>query len=98
VPSDVIGSTTTVKCLACERKGIKKLGFLTVVKRNKFLLGVLFGFWIFAIFPVPFINLAGYEEDVLISILQPVLIATGLITIPFILMMIAWQKRAPKQN
>jgi hypothetical protein len=42
--------------------------------------------------------LAGYEGDVLISILQPVLITTGLMTIPFILMMIAWQRKAPKQN
>jgi hypothetical protein len=71
---------------------------LAVVKRNKFVLAVLAGFWIFTVFPVPFINLAGYEGDVLISILQPVLITTGLMTIPFILMMIAWQRKAPKQN
>ena len=98
VPDHVAGGATTVKCVSCHRKGVKKLGFLTVVTRNKFILGVLAGFWIFTVFPVPFINLAGYESDVLISILQPVLIATGLMTIPFIFMMIAWQKRAPKQN
>jgi hypothetical protein len=98
VPDDVSRSATTVKCVVCQRKGVEKLSFLAVVKRNKFILGVLAGFWIFTVFPVPFINLAGYEGDVLISILQPVLITTGLMTIPFILMMIAWQRKAPKQN
>jgi hypothetical protein len=29
------------------------------------------------------------------SILQPVLIATALMTIPFVFMMIAWQKKSP---
>jgi hypothetical protein len=67
-----------------------------VLRRNKFIFGVLAGFWLFAIFPVPFIDLTGYEGDVLITILQPVLIATGLMTVPFVFMMIAWQKRAPK--
>ena len=95
-PSDVTGSTTTIKCIDCQRKGVNKISALAVLRRNKFIFGVLGGFWLFAIFPVPFINLSGYEGDVLITILQPVLIATGLMTVPFIFMMMAWQKRAPK--
>ena len=95
-PSDVAGSATTIKCIDCQRKGVNKISALAVLRRNKFIFGVLAAFWLFAIFPVPFINLSGYEGDVLITILQPVLIATGLMTVPFIFMMMAWQKRAPK--
>lgn len=98
LPDDVSGSTTTVKCIACHRKGVSKISFLSVARRNKFVFGVIAGFWVFAVFPLPFLNLAGYEADVLVTILQPVLIATGLMSIPFVFMMIAWQKRAPKQN
>ena len=96
VPEDAMGSGITIKCLTCDRKGIKKLGILTVLKRNKFALGVIFGFWIFAIFPLPFLQLGGYEATAVV--LQPVLIATGILTIPFVFMMIAWQRRAPKEN
>lgn len=96
VPADAMGSAITIKCLTCDRKGIKKLSILTVLRRNKFVLGVLFGFWIFTIFPVPFLHLAGVETTA--AVLQPVLIATALLTIPFVFMMIAWQKRAPKEN
>jgi hypothetical protein len=96
VPSDVTGSATTVKCLVCERKGINKISPVAVIRRNKFIFGLLAGYWLFTIFPVPFINLSGYRGDVLVSIMQPILIASGLMTIPFIFMMIAWQKRAPK--
>jgi hypothetical protein len=96
VPSDVTGSATTVKCLVCERKGINKISPAAVIRRNKFIFGILAGYWLFTIFPVPFINLSGYRGDVLVSIMQPILIASGLMTIPFVFMMIAWQKRAPK--
>lgn len=94
VPADVVGSATTVKCAACQRKGVTKISFLAVVRRNKLVLGVLGGFWLFTVFPVPFLNLAGYENAMIV--LQPVLIATVIMTIPFVFMMIAWQKRAPK--
>jgi hypothetical protein len=95
VPSDVSGSRTTVKCTTCERKKINKISAAAVVRRNKLVFGILGGYWLFAIFPLPFLNLSGYPDEVLMSILQPVLIATALMTIPFIFMMIAWQKRSP---
>ena len=48
------------------------------------------------VFPLPFLQLAGYEAGA--AVLQPVLIATAIMTIPFVFMLIAWQKRAPKEN
>ncbi|AIF84228.1 hypothetical protein NTE_02174 [Candidatus Nitrososphaera evergladensis SR1] len=96
VPTDVTGSAITVKCVACDRKGINKISLAAVLKRNKFLLGVIFGYWMFAIFPLPFLQLGGYEATAIV--LQPVLFATAILTIPFVFMIIAWQKRAPKEN
>ncbi len=96
VPTDVIGSATTVKCVTCDRKGIKKISIAAVLKRNKFLLGLIFGYWMFTIFPLPFLQLGGYQASAIV--IQPVLFATGILTIPFIFMIIAWQKRAPKEN
>ncbi|AIC15080.1 B-box zinc finger protein [Nitrososphaera viennensis] len=96
VPADVTGSAITVKCMTCDRKGINKISFFAVLKRNKFLLGVIFGFWIFTIFPLPFLQLAGYEASAIV--LQPVLFATAILIIPFVFMLFAWQKRAPKEN
>ncbi|MEW5839925.1 hypothetical protein [Nitrososphaera sp.] len=95
-PDDVTGSPTTVKCLDCQRKGINKISLLAVAKRNKFIFGIIAGFWVFAVFPLPFLDLTGYEAEVLATILQPVLIAAAVMSIPFIFMMLAWQKRAPK--
>jgi hypothetical protein len=57
--------------------------------------GILGGYWLFAVFPFPFLNLSGYSKEVLASIMQPILIATALMTIPFVFMIIAWQKRSP---
>jgi CDP-diglyceride synthetase len=96
VPTDVTGSALTVKCVTCDRKGVKKISIAAVLKRNLFLLGVIFGYWIFAIFPLPFLQLGGYEATAIV--LQPVLIASGALTIPFIFMVIAWQRRAPKES
>ncbi|HEX6561936.1 MAG TPA: hypothetical protein VFA15_03640 [Nitrososphaera sp.] len=96
VPTDVTGSGTTVKCVTCDRKGIKKISLAAVLKRNKFLLGVIFGYWIFTIFPLPFLQLGGYEASAIV--IQPVLYTTAILTIPFVFMIIAWQKLAPKEN
>jgi hypothetical protein len=95
VPPDVSGSRTTIKCVTCERKKVNKISIAAVLRRNKMVFGILGGYWLFAIFPLPFLNLSGYPEEVMASILQPVLIATALMTIPFVFMMIAWQKKSP---
>lgn len=93
-PSDVTGSKTTVKCVTCERKKVNKIGVAAVIRRNKMVFGILGGYWLFAVFPFPFL-ISGYPEEVIAYALQPVLIATALMTIPFVFMMIAWQKRSP---
>lgn len=95
VPPDVAGSRTTVKCVICEREKVSKIGVAAVLRRNKMVFGILGGYWLFAVFPFPFLNLGGYPDDVLMSILQPVLIATAVMTIPFMFMIIAWQRRSP---
>ena len=64
------------------------------MKRNYYLIGIIVAFWLFTVFPLPFMQLAGIKVDP--SAFQPVLIATAVMTIPFIFMFMAWQKRAPR--
>jgi hypothetical protein len=73
----------TTKCISCDRKKIDRLGFTT-----------LLAFWLYTVFPLPFMKLAGIDVDP--SAFQPVLIATAVMTIPFIFMFLAWQKKAPR--
>ncbi|MDQ3884355.1 MAG: hypothetical protein M3239_02795 [Thermoproteota archaeon] len=92
VPADMSGYTT--KCVSCDRKKINRLGFLTLLKRNYYLMAIIVSFWLFTVFPLPFLQLAGI--DINPSAFQPVLIATAVMTIPFVFMFLAWQKRAPR--
>ncbi len=92
VPVDVSGSTT--KCLNCDRKKINRLSFAQMMKRNYYLFGIIIAFWLFTVFPIPFLHLAGLKVDP--SAFQPVLIATAAMTIPFVFMFIAWQRKAPR--
>lgn len=92
VPVEVSGSTT--KCLTCDRKKVNGLTFAQVIKRNYYLFAIIVGFWLFTVFPIPFLSLAGIEVDP--SAFQPVLIATGAMTIPFVFLFLAWQRKAPR--
>lgn len=92
VPADV-SSYSTTKCLECERKHVARLSILKVLRRNFYIIGILVGFWLFAIFPLPFLEMAGLKVDP--TAYQPVLMVTGALAIPFIFMFIAWQKRSP---
>lgn len=94
VPRDVSGSYSTVKCLECQRKHVDRLSILKVLRRNFYIIGILVGFWLFAIFPLPFLEMAGLKVDP--TAYQPVLMVTGALAIPFIFMFIAWQKRSPR--
>ncbi|HJS81674.1 MAG TPA: hypothetical protein VJ742_02440 [Nitrososphaera sp.] len=94
VPLDVSGDSSTAKCLTCHRAKVNKVGAVTLLRRNAWIIGILFGFWIFTIFPIPFLQLAGLEVDP--TAFQPVLIASALMVIPFVFMFIAWQRRAPR--
>lgn len=94
VPADVSGSYSTIKCLECERKHVDRLSILKVLRRNLYIIGILVGFWLFAIFPLPFLEMAGLKVDP--TSYQPVLMVTGALAIPFVFMFIAWQKRSPR--
>jgi hypothetical protein len=67
---------------------------MTLLWRNKMILGILVAFWLFTVFPIPFLKFAGVDIDA--SAFQPVLIATAVMTVPFVFMFLAWQKRAPR--
>ena len=54
VPEDVTGNYSTTKCITCDRRKINKISILSVLKWNKFILGLLAGFWIYTVFPLPF--------------------------------------------
>ena len=84
----------TTKCISCDRKKIDRLGFPTLLKRNYYLIVIIVTFWLFTVFPLPFLQLAGI--DINPTAFQPVLIATAVMSIPFIFMFLAWQKRAPR--
>ncbi|HKZ62091.1 MAG TPA: hypothetical protein VJZ68_06735 [Nitrososphaera sp.] len=92
VPADVSGSTT--KCVSCDRKKVDRLSLLTLLKRNYYLFAIIVAFWLFTVFPIPFMQLAGLDIDP--TAFQPVLIATAVMTIPFVFMFFAWQRRAPR--
>jgi hypothetical protein len=92
VPADVSGNTT--KCLTCDRNKVNRLSFFQMVKRNYYLFAIIVGFWLFTVFPLPFLQMAGL--DVNPTAFQPVLIATAVMTIPFVFMFIAWQRKAPR--
>lgn len=92
MPVDVSGSTT--KCITCDRKKVNRLTFFQLVRRNYYLFGIIVAFWLFTVFPLPFLQLAGIEIDP--SAFQPVLIATAVMTIPFVFMFVAWQRKAPR--
>lgn len=96
VPEDVTGNSTTTKCITCDRRKINKISIVSVLNRNKVILGVLAGFWIYTVFPLPFLQLFGIKIDP--TSFQPILIATAVMTIPFIFMFVAWQKRSPNNS
>lgn len=92
VPIEVTGSTT--KCLTCDRNKVSRLSFAALVKRHFYLFAIIIGFWLFTVFPIPFMQLAGLDIDS--TAFQPVLIATAVMTIPFVFMFLAWQRKAPR--
>ena len=91
-PVDITGRNTT-KCINCDRSKINKISLLCVIRRNKIIIGILLGFWIFTVYPIPFLQMLGYKIPA--TAFQPVLITTAIMVIPFIFMFIAWQRRGP---
>jgi hypothetical protein len=96
VPGDVSGSYSTTKCITCDRRKINKISIVSVLKRNKFILGLVAAFWIYAVFPLPFLQLFGIKMES--WTFQPIFLTAGAMTIPFVFMFFAWQKRSPARS
>jgi len=96
VPEDATGNYSTIKCITCGRRKINKISLLSVLKRNKIILGIIAGFWIYTVFPIPFLQLFGIKIDP--TSFQPIFITTAVMTIPFLFMFFAWQKRSPNSS
>lgn len=78
VPSDVTGNQTTIKCIRCDQRKVNKISVLSVIKRNKLILGLLAAFWIYTVFPLPFLQAFGIKTNP--TSFQPIIIATAVMT------------------
>jgi hypothetical protein len=78
-------------CVKCDKTRAAPPSFL---KRNaKFiLLFVALWFFVSGLYPFPFMMALGMSVD--FRVIQPVLIATGILLVPFIFLMFAWNRRA----
>ena len=78
------------KCLKCDAVKKTHSGFL---KRNIPFIMLFIALWFFVsgLYPFPYLIAIGKPVD--FTIMQPVLIATGIMMIPFVFLMFAWRKR-----
>jgi hypothetical protein len=74
---------------------MKKLPYM-FFRRNILFILLFVGLWFFAagIYPFPYFLAIGKHIDPVI--MQPILIATVLMIIPFLFLTIAWKKRPPR--
>ena len=77
----------------CKRCAISKKKSAGVLKRNGPLIIMLVAVWFFVsgLYPFPYFYAVGIPVDPVL--MQPVLIATAILLIPFICMMFAWRKQ-----
>ena len=82
-------------CKRCSSKQIKKDSF---IKKNLPYIALIVAMWFFVsgLYPFPYFILIGSPVDM--GIMQPVLIATTVMTIPFIFMLFAWKKRSERMR
>ena len=74
---------------------VEKSSFL---KRNLPYIALIVALWFFVsgLYPFPYFMAIGIPVD--LAIVQPVLIATTVMTIPFIFMLFAWKKRSERMR
>jgi len=82
------------KCIKCEDR--KTVPWRRFIRQNRILIIFLSTIWVFTVYPWPFLYMFGLGFDLDMSVLQPILIATIVIAIPFIFMLRAWQMRPPR--
>jgi hypothetical protein len=80
------------RCVKCEHK--KSIPTLQFVRRNLILFIFLGTIWIYTVYPFPFLYALGFNVDM--TVMQPILIATVVLAIPFLFMLRAWQKKPPR--
>src|ERR671911_3171882 len=85
-------SDNKIKCKKC---GAQKKPPSNFLKSNirYILLFVALWFFVSGLYPFPYLLAIGVPLD--FRIMQPVLIATGIMMIPFVFMMFAWKRRPP---
>lgn len=77
----------------CKKCAISKKQPKSFLRRNTpFILGLIaMWFFVSGIYPFPYFYAAGIPVDA--GIMQPILIATAIMMIPFVFIMFAWRKR-----
>ena len=80
------------RCIKCDRMKKPPYKFL---RRNFPFILLFVAFWFFTagVYPFPYFIAIGKSLDP--AIMQPILIASGLMAIPFTFLLIAWKKRPP---
>jgi len=82
----------------CKRCSSKKIEGVSFFKKNLPYIALIIAMWFFVsgLYPFPYFMLIGTPVDM--GIMQPVLIATTVMTIPFIFMLFAWKKRSERMR
>ncbi|HEY7756737.1 MAG TPA: hypothetical protein VIA08_00735 [Nitrososphaeraceae archaeon] len=83
------------RCSRCSTRKVEKVSFF---KRNLPYIALIVAMWFFVsgLYPFPYFMAIGTPVDM--GIMQPVLIATTVMTIPFIFMLFAWKKRSERMR
>jgi len=82
-----------MRCTRCNLNKVVKISFF---KKNLPYIALIVALWFFVsgLYPFPYFMAIGIPVDM--AIVQPVLIATTVMTIPFIFMLFAWKKRSER--
>jgi uncharacterized membrane protein len=82
-----------MRCTRCNSNKLEKVSFF---KKNLPYIALIVALWFFVsgLYPFPYFMAIGIPVDM--AIVQPVLIATTVMTIPFIFMLFAWKKRSER--
>jgi hypothetical protein len=83
------------RCIRCSSRGVESGSF---IKKNLPYILMIVAVWFFVsgLYPFPYFMAVGIPIDM--AIVQPILIATTVMMIPFIFMLFAWKKRSERMR
>lgn len=83
------------RCIRCSSS---KVGSASFIKKNLPYILMIVAVWFFVsgLYPFPYFMAVGIPVDM--AIVQPILIATTVMMIPFIFMLFAWKKRSERMR